>query len=109
MMPRRPSGSGCLPEIAGPVPFRARGFAPRNVPAAGAATLICLVLLWQAGASAGLISTQFLPAPAAIGQALVQLAVSGELWKHLGASLQRLAIGWSVGTVCGIAVGFLVG
>ncbi|MBV8964335.1 MAG: ABC transporter permease, partial [Hyphomicrobiales bacterium] len=55
------------------------------------------------------ISTMFLPAPIAIARALVQLALSGELWKHLGASLQRLAIGWSVGTVCGIAMGFLVG
>ncbi len=37
------------------------------------------------------------------------LARSGELWVHLGASLQRLAIGWSLGTVCGIGLGFIVG
>ena len=98
-----------MPEVAGPVPFRARGFAPRNVPAAGAATLVGLVALWQAGASAGLISTLFLPAPVSIARALWNLAVSGELWKHLGASLERLAIGWSLGTVCGIVLGFLVG
>src|SRR3954453_39804 len=104
-----PSGNWCLPEVAGAVPFRARGFAPPPIPAAAAATLIGLVLLWQAGASAGLISTMFLPAPVSIGRALEQLAASGELWKHLGASLQRLAIGWSVGTVCGIVMGFLVG
>ena len=96
-------------EVAGPVPFRARGFAPRAVPLAGAATLIGLVLLWQLGASEGAISTQFLPAPVSIGRALVDLARSGELWRHLGASLSRLAIGWSLGTVFGIAVGFLVG
>ncbi|MBV8913524.1 MAG: ABC transporter permease [Acetobacteraceae bacterium] len=51
----------------------------------------------------------FLPAPIAIGRALVQLAASGELWTHLAASLQRLAIGWSIGTACGIVIGFLVG
>lgn len=98
-----------MTEIAGPVPFRARGFAPRQMPSLAAVTLLLLLALWQALASAGLISTVFLPAPIAIGRALVQLAVSGELWKHLGASLWRLAIGWSLGTVCGIAVGFLVG
>ena len=98
-----------MPEIAGPVPFRARGFAPRSIPAAAVGTLVVLVLLWQAGASAGLISTMFLPAPVAISRALVSLAVSGELWRNLSASLQRLAIGWSIGTVCGIALGFLVG
>ncbi|GAC1342366.1 MAG: ABC transporter permease [Acetobacteraceae bacterium] len=98
-----------MPDVAGPVRFRARGFSPRPMPAAGAATLLALVALWQAGASAGLISTLFLPPPLAIARALGQLAASGELWAHLGASLQRLAIGWSVGTVCGIALGFLVG
>ena len=98
-----------MPEVAGPVAFRARGFAPRSIPAASAATLVGLVLLWQAGASAGLISTVFLPPPIAIGRALYRLAASGELWLHLGASLQRLAIGWTVGTVFGIVLGFLVG
>ena len=98
-----------MPELRGPVAFRARGFAPRDIPLAGAATLVGLVLLWQAAASAGVISTQFLPAPASIGRALYALGKSGELWRHLGASLRRLAIGWSVGTVCGIAVGFAVG
>ncbi len=96
-------------DIVGPVPFRARGFAPRTVPGAAAATLLGIVALWQAGASAGLIATQFLPPPASIMRALYQLAISGELWLHLGASLQRLAIGWTLGTVCGVALGFAVG
>ncbi len=98
-----------MAELSGPVAFRARGFAPRAVPGAGAATLLGIVLLWQAGASAGWIDTRFLPPPAAIGRALWALALSGELWTHLGASLQRLAIGWSVGTACGIGMGFAVG
>ena len=95
--------------LSGPVPFRARGFAPRTLPAAGVATLLALVLLWQAGASAGWIDTRFLPPPLAIGRALLALARSGELWRHLGASLRRLAIGWTAGTIAGIAVGLLVG
>jgi NitT/TauT family transport system permease protein len=76
---------------------------------AAVATLIGLVLLWQAGASAGLFSTQFLPAPVAIGRALWALTKSGQLWLQVDASLSRLLIGWSLGTVTGIAVGFLVG
>ena len=95
--------------VAGPVPFRARGFAPRAVPGAAAATLLGLVALWQAGASAGVIPTLFLPPPVGIARALYQLAASGELWLHLGASLQRLLIGWTLGTVCGVALGFAVG
>ena len=71
--------------IDGIVPFRGGGFAPRNVPLAGAATLIGIVALWQVADSTGAISTLFLPAPAAIAVALYHLAISGELWRHLSA------------------------
>jgi len=59
--------------------------------------------------SLGLIPTLFPPAPANIAVALYRLTISGELWKHLSASLARLAIGWSVGTVFRIAMGLAVG
>ena len=91
------------------VPFRGGGFAPRDLPLAGAVTLVGLVALWQLGDSLGLIPTLFLPSPANIARALYHLTVSGELWKHLGASLARLAIGWTTGTVFGIALGLAVG
>ncbi len=91
------------------VPFRASGFAPREYPLAAIATLIGIVALWQAGASVGLISTSFLSAPAQIGVALYNLTRSGELWANLAPSLQRLAIGWLVGTLAGLALGFAVG
>jgi ABC-type nitrate/sulfonate/bicarbonate transport system permease component len=91
------------------VPLRARGFAPRDMPAASVLTLVALVLLWQAGASLGWISTKFLPAPWAIARALYALAMSGELWKHLWASLHRLVIGWAVGTALGLVCGLGLG
>jgi ABC-type nitrate/sulfonate/bicarbonate transport system permease component len=91
------------------VPFRGGGFAPRNVPLAGAATLLGLIALWQAGDSLGLIPTLFLPAPVDIAVALYHLTISGELWKHLSASLARLAVGWIVGTVVGIGMGLAIG
>ena len=95
--------------VAGIVPFRGGGFAPRDLPMAGAATLLGLVALWQIGDWLGLIPTLFLPSPANIALALYRLTISGELWKHLSASLARLAIGWIVGTVFGIGLGIAVG
>jgi NitT/TauT family transport system permease protein len=89
--------------------FRGGGFAPRDIPVASVAALVVCVLLWQGGASAGWISTKFLPTPWAIAQALYALAVSGELWANLSISLQRLAIGWSIGTAAGLLVGLVVG
>ena len=91
------------------VPFRGGGFAPRNVPLAGVATLLGLIALWQIGDSLGLIPTLFLPAPVDIAVALYHLTISGELWKHLSASLARLAIGWIAGTVFGIGMGLAIG
>ncbi len=95
--------------LDGKVPFRAGGFAPRDRPLVGVATLIVLLALWQAGASAGVISTLFLPPPIAIGRALWILALNGQLWLNLGASLYRLGIGWVAGTVFGIVLGFAIG
>jgi len=98
-----------VPRLDGPVRFRARGFAPRESPAAGAATLVLLLVLWQVAAWRGWISTTFLSTPLDIARAIAALAESGELWAHLSVSLQRLAIGWSAGTVAGLIVGFAAG
>jgi ABC-type nitrate/sulfonate/bicarbonate transport system permease component len=103
-------GKVALNKVAlGKVAFRGGGFAPRALPLAGAATLVGLILCWQAASWAGWLPTLFLPAPREIGIALYRLAVSGELWRHLGASLARLALGWGLGTVAGLVLGFAVG
>ena len=73
--------------LKGSVPFRGGGFAPRDLPLAGVATLVGLVALWQLGDSLGLIPTLFLPSPVNIALALYYLTVSGELWKNLSESL----------------------
>jgi ABC-type nitrate/sulfonate/bicarbonate transport system permease component len=98
-----------MPRLDGSVPFRARGFAPRESAAAGAATLVLVLALWQVAAWRGWISITFLSTPIDIARAIVALAKSGELWANLSVSLQRLAIGWAAGTAAGLAVGFAAG
>lgn len=98
-----------MPKLSGSVPFRARGFAPRDLPLAGAATLIGLLAAWQMLASMGWISTTFLSTPLDIAKAIRDLAVSGQLWLHFAASMQRLLIGWFAGTLAGLIVGVAVG
>jgi sulfonate transport system permease protein len=68
-----------------------------------------LVIAWQVSASAGLLSSRILPSPLASFQALVELARTGELWKHLGASALRAASGFCVGGAIGLALGMLTG
>jgi NitT/TauT family transport system permease protein len=95
--------------LSGPVRFRAAGFAPRSIPLAAWGTLIGLVVLWQACASAGLMDTRFLPPPIEIGRALLALITTGQLWTQLAPSLVRLGVGWALGTAAGLAVGFAAG
>ena len=91
------------------VRFRATGFNPKSNPVAAWASFVVVIALWQLGSSTGFISELAMPSPVAVAKALWQLIVSGDLWLHLGASLQRLVGGWIMGTVAGLVVGFLVG
>ncbi len=57
----------------------------------------------------GWVSATFLPPPLTVGRAFMSLAQSGELWEHLSASLFRIGMGWSAGTVIGLTVGVGIG
>ena len=91
------------------VPLRATGFNPSSDRRLALLAFILLIILWQIGSNTGNIPSLFLPSPYEIGLALWHLLVSGELWKHLEASLFRLSLGWLLGSIVGIAVGLSVG
>jgi ABC-type nitrate/sulfonate/bicarbonate transport system permease component len=92
-----------------PVPFRGGGFNP--VPRRLLPWIVFLVLiaLWQAASSAGLLPQLFMPSPASVLRALVDLWVNGTLVENVGASLQRLIPGWLIGTGAGLAAGLAMG
>lgn len=92
-----------------PVPFRGGGFSPRPRTVVSLAVMVILVIIWEIGCQTGIIHPLVLPAPSEAATAFMELLESGMLWKHLNASLSRLVIGWTAGTVLGIAVGFSIG
>jgi ABC-type nitrate/sulfonate/bicarbonate transport system permease component len=98
-----------VPAQARPVAFRGGGFAPRPVGVVGPVVFVALILLWELGSRMGWISALILPAPSAALGALEDLYRSGLLFKHLGASLERLVLGWCLGTLAGIGVGIAAG
>ena len=51
----------------------------------------------------------FLPGPWLVLGALVELATKGQLWIHLGATLERVAIGFGTGAALGVALGLAAG
>ncbi|MCS6878742.1 MAG: ABC transporter permease [Geminicoccaceae bacterium] len=91
------------------VRLRARGFAPRRLPGAGAVTAVFVFAAWEAVCRAGLVSPFALPAPSRVLAVLAEMALSGELLAHLRASLGRLAGGWAIGMLCGVLAGLAIG
>ena len=70
---------------------------------------IALLAIWEAGAIVGLVDTRFFPAPTTIFAALAELLRTGEMQGHIAISLQRIAIGFVIGTVPGVILGLAIG
>jgi len=102
-------GSAAPGETARPVRFRGGGFRTRPRRFIGPLVFAVLLVLWEAGSRAGVIPALVLPAPSEAWEAFVDLWDSGNLWRHLAASLQRLVIGFTCGTILGLIVGTLIG
>jgi sulfonate transport system permease protein len=68
-----------------------------------------LLTLWQTGASQGWISPQVLPPPAFVWDTLRDLATSGDLWLNTRASLQRVLVGFALGSLLGLLLGTAMG
>lgn len=91
------------------VPFRGGGFSPKRVRMIGPLIFVCLIAFWEFGSKTGFISPLVLPAPSEAFTAFRELVASGLLWKHLAASLSRLLIGWTSGTLIGVSFGLAIG
>lgn len=97
------------PAAAQPVRFRGGGFIAIPNRWAAALAFALLVALWEGASRTGLVGPLFLPPPSAVGRALAAVAADGTLWLNLKASLLRIGVGWLMGTLGGIAVGFAMG
>jgi sulfonate transport system permease protein len=70
---------------------------------------IVIFILWQASSRYGWLSSRILPEPFAVVKAGVQLAASGELWRHVWVSALRAFGGFFVGGGLGLLLGLLTG
>jgi sulfonate transport system permease protein len=89
--------------------FRGGGFSPTSRPWVSWAAFAGVLVVWQLASLAGLADPLFLPSPVRIASALHELTVSGDLLRHLAASLQRIGGGWLIGAIAGVAAGGLIG
>lgn len=70
---------------------------------------VAALILWQLASNAGLVNQRYVPSPVSIALAGWDLAVSGDLARHIGASLRRLVIGFVLGAIPGVLIGMVMG
>lgn len=68
-----------------------------------------ILFVWQLVTTSGLVEPYRLPTPASVYQAGVELAESGQLWTHIAISVQRVLLGFAIGSVIGLAAAGVVG
>lgn len=76
-------------------------------------SLLCCLAFWQVAASQrldlGLLTFSYVPTPAAVVRAAVDLLESGTLWNHLLSSLGRVFAGYLAASLCGVGLGLAIG
>ena len=70
---------------------------------------LSILFLWELFARAGMLPPNWLPAPTVIGETIYELAVAGDLWKHAGITIARVAVGFLLGASAGTLLGGLTG
>ena len=66
---------------------------------------VSILLVWEAGAASGLISTRLIPPPSTIGTTLWDLLIEGELIGHVMATTVRVILGFVLGAFVGTILG----
>jgi sulfonate transport system permease protein len=84
---------------------------PLRVPPAllGLVLPVGVALAWELAAAQGWIARRLLPPPSAILVQLQELAASGELLRHLEATLRRVVLGFALGVTVATILGAVTG
>ena len=73
------------------------------------ASPIALLLIWEALVRVGLLDARFFPAPSSVIQELWAMVASGIIFKHLGYTLTRVAMGFLIGAIPAVLLGIVMG
>lgn len=92
-----------------PASTRPGGRARLARPLIGLLLPIGLALAWEIGVRTGLADGRLVPPPSRILDTLVDLARTGELGRHLAATLLRVVAGFGLGVGAGTVLGALTG
>jgi sulfonate transport system permease protein len=96
-------------ERAARAPTLTRGLVRLAGPALGLVLPVGAALAWELAVHAGVSDGRLVPPPSVIFQTLAELAQSGELQRHAGATVLRVAAGFGFGVVAGTLFGAVAG
>lgn len=88
--------------------LRCRSRSRRRVIAAQLLLFVGFFLLWELAARRKWIDPFIMSSPTRVWETLQNLTISGELWRHLGASCAETVAGFTLGTAVGTAVAVLL-
>lgn len=88
-----------------PLPLPAAAPGASKSPWAALAAPLSLLVVWQLACSSGIAPAQVLVPPSEVARSLWLMAGSGELGRHVGDSLYRLAFGFTLGALAGLVFG----
>jgi len=79
------------------------------VPLARFAVPLALLAAWWAATASGWVKSYQFASPRDVAREVLDLAQSGLLWRDLGASVERVAIGFAIALVLALVLGSLAG
>jgi NitT/TauT family transport system permease protein len=70
---------------------------------------LCTLVMWELAAWQWSAVARLVSQPTEIARGIVDVISTGIIWQHLNATLTEMAVGYAIGAVSGVAVGFLCG
>jgi NitT/TauT family transport system permease protein len=101
-----PQGGGEQTSAVAPVVPTAPSFSWPRIYYAGLLSVLGGLALWEFVSRVLVANSLFLAAPSQILGAIVTLARTGELWRHMWISAVEFALGYVIASVLGVIVGF---
>nr|WP_245775937.1 ABC transporter permease [Saccharopolyspora flava] len=77
--------------------------------ARSSAAILAFLVVWELVPRLGLVDSIFLPPVSRVAATWVELALDGQLWENLGASLARALSGFAIAVLVAVPLGLVIG
>ncbi len=75
----------------------------------GTVGVIAFLILWEIATPLGIVKVADISRPSLVAKAFIELAISGEVFPHLGISLKEFILGFLLSLIIGIPLGVILG